>query len=130
MSGKMEAALQFPLAADLKDLAQVEGNFSGRPHCHGFASISFVARFYCICFTIFWCFPYFVALQPEWELDLAQLAGADTQEAAKYGKKHTLELLRKIQEQLSEVGLQAAALPEDQAQKYILAVSLFVSFTT
>ena len=65
----------------------------------------------------------FVALQPEQELDLAQLAEADTQEAADYGKKHTLELLQKIREQLTTVGLQAVALPEDQAQKYILAVS-------
>ena len=67
---------------------------------------------------------YFTALQPEQELDLAQLAEADTLEAAEYGKKHTLELLRKIREQLTEVGLQAAALPEDVAQKYILAVSV------
>ena len=65
----------------------------------------------------------FVALQPEQELDLAQLVEADTQEAANYGKKHSLEFLWKIREQLTEVGLQAAALPEDQAQKYILAVS-------
>ena len=65
----------------------------------------------------------FVALQPEQERDLAQLAEADTQEVADYGKKHTLELLQKIREQLAEVGLQAAALPEDQAQKYILAVN-------
>ena len=65
----------------------------------------------------------FVALQPGQELDLAQLAEADTQEVADYGKKRTLELLQKIREQLAEVGLQAAALPEDQAQKYILAVS-------
>ena len=63
------------------------------------------------CFVLF-----FVALQPEQELDLAQLAEADTQEAADYEKKHTLEFLSKIREQLTEVGLQAAALPEDQAQ--------------
>ena len=67
---------------------------------------------------------YFAALQLEQELDLAQLVGADTQEATEYGKKHTLELLRKIREQLTEVGLQAAALPEDVAQKYILVVSV------
>ena len=65
----------------------------------------------------------FVAFQPEQELDLAQLAEADTQDTADYGKKHTLELLQKIREQLTVVGLQAAALPEDQAQKYFLAVS-------
>ena len=66
----------------------------------------------------------FLALQPEQELDLAQLAEADTQDATEYGTRHTLELLRKIREQLTEVGLQAAALPEDVAQKYILAVSV------
>ena len=49
---------------------------------------------------------------------------ADTQKATEYGKKHTLELLRKIREQLTEVGLQAAALPEDIAQKDTLAVSV------
>ena len=66
----------------------------------------------------------FLALQPEQELGLAQLAEADTQAAAEYGKRHTLELLRKIREQLTEVGLQAAALLEAVAQKYILAVSV------
>ena len=64
------------------------------------------------------------ALQPEQELDLAQLAEVDTQDTAEYGKRHTLELLKKIREQLTEVGLQAAALLEDVAQKYILAVSI------
>ena len=67
---------------------------------------------------------YFAPLQPEQELDLAQLAEADIQEATEYGKKHTLKLLRKIREQLTEVGLQAAALLGDVAQKYILAVSV------
>ena len=67
---------------------------------------------------------HFSALQPKQELDLAQLAEVDTQDATEYGKRHTLELLKKIREQLTEVGLQAAALPEDMAQKYILAVSV------
>ena len=66
----------------------------------------------------------FLALQPEQELDLAQLAEADTQDTTEYGKRHTLELLKKIREQLTEVGLQAAALLEDVAQKYILVVSV------
>ena len=69
-------------------------------------------------------YSHFSALQPEKELDLAQMAEVDTQEATEYGKKHTLELLKKIRKQLTEVGLQAAALPEDVAQKYILAVSV------
>ena len=69
-------------------------------------------------------YPYFAALQPKQDLDLAQVAEADTQEAAEYGKKHTLELLKRIREQLTEMGLQAAALPEDVAQKYILTVSV------
>ena len=30
MSEKMEAALQFPTGADLKDLEEVEGDFSGK----------------------------------------------------------------------------------------------------
>ena len=85
----------------------------------------YVVPLQCPCFIKFSCFcSYFTALQPEQELDLAQLAEADTQEATEYGKKHTLELLRKIREQLTEVGLQAAVLPEDVAQKYILAVSV------
>ena len=67
---------------------------------------------------------HFLALQPKQELDLAQLAEVDTQDTAEYGKRHTLELLKKIREQLTEVGLQAAALLEDMAQKYILAVSI------
>ena len=67
---------------------------------------------------------HFSALQPEQELDLAQLAEADTQDAIEYGKRHTLELLKKIREQLTGMGLQAAALLENMAQKYILAVSI------
>ena len=67
---------------------------------------------------------HFPALQPEQELDLAQLPEVDTQDTTEYGKKHTLELLKKIREQLTEVGFQAAALPEDMAQKYIFAVSV------
>ena len=70
------------------------------------------------------CSHFFKAFQPEQELDLAQLAEADTQDTAEYGKRHTLELLKKIREQLTEVGLQAAALLEDVAEKYILAVSV------
>ena len=69
-------------------------------------------------------YSHFSALQPEEELDLTQMAEVDTQEATEYGKKHALELLKKIREQLTEVGLQAAVLPEDVAQKYILAVSV------
>ena len=65
-----------------------------------------------------------LALQPEQELDLAQLAEVDSQDTTEYGKRHTLELLKKIRKQLTEVGLQAAALPEDVAQKYILAVGV------
>ena len=39
MSAKMETALQFPAAADLKDLQEVEGKFSGESLFYGFASI-------------------------------------------------------------------------------------------
>ena len=108
----METALQFPTAADLKDLQDVEGEFSGESLLYGFISILFVILFCCPPFyqILIFCSYYLAALQPEQELDLAQLVEADTQEAAKYGKKHTLELLRKIREQLTEVGLQAAAL--------------------
>ena len=42
------------------------------------------------------CSHHFLALQPEQELDLAQLAEADTQDTAEYGKRHTLDLLKKI----------------------------------
>ena len=72
---------------------------------------------------MFYSHHFFLALQPEQELDLAQLVEVDTQDATEYGKEHTLELL-KIMEQLTEVGLQAVALPEDVAQNYILAVSV------
>ena len=123
MSAKMESALQFPTAADLKDLQEVEGEFGGlsfmdsHPFFMLFHFIISILSNYNVLF-------YFAALQPEQELDLAQLVEADTQEVTEYGKKHTLELLRKIREQLTEVGLQAAVLPEDVAQKYILAVSV------
>ena len=43
MSVKMETALQFPTAADLKDLQEVEGKFSGESCFYGFASILYVA---------------------------------------------------------------------------------------
>ena len=125
MSVKMETALQFPTAADLKDLQEVEGKFSGESCFYGFASILYAVPLQCPCFIKFSCFcSYFTALQPEQELDLAQLVEADIQEATEYGKKHTLKLLRKIRKQLTEVGLQAAALLEDMAQKYILAVNV------
>ena len=52
------------------------------------------------------------------------MAEVDTQDTIEYGKKHTLELLRKNRKQLTEVGIHAAALPEDMAQKYILVVSV------
>ena len=58
---------------------------------------------------------HFSALQPKQELELGQLAEVDTQDATEYGKRHTLELLKKIREQLTEVGLQAVALLEDVA---------------
>ena len=40
MSQKMETALQFPTGADLKDLEEVEGDFSGESHFYEFAFIS------------------------------------------------------------------------------------------
>ena len=70
------------------------------------------------------CSQFFKLSNQSKKLDLAQLAEVGTQDAAEYGKRHTLELLKKIREQLTEVGLQAAALLEDVAQKYILAVSV------
>ena len=65
----------------------------------------------------------FLALEPEQDLNLAQLAEADVKETAESSKKHTYDLLKKIREHLSSIGMEAAALPEDQAQKYFLAVS-------
>ena len=65
----------------------------------------------------------FLALEPEQDLSLAQLAEADVKETAESSKKHTYDLLKKIREHLSLIGMEAAALPEDQAQKYFLAVS-------
>ena len=47
----------------------------------------------------------------------------DVKETAESSKKHTYDLLKKIREHLSLIGMEAAALPEDQAQKYFLAVS-------
>ena len=66
---------------------------------------------------------YFSALKPEQDLSLAQLVEADVKETAESSKKHTYDLLKKIREHLSLIGMEAAALPKDQAQKYILAVS-------
>ena len=66
----------------------------------------------------------FLALEPEQDLGLAQLAEADVKETAASSKKHTYDLLKKIREHLSSIGMEAAALPEDQAQKYILAVGV------
>ena len=65
----------------------------------------------------------FSALGPEQDLNLTQFAEADVKETAKSSKKHTYDLLKKIREHLSSIGMEATALPEDQAQKYILAVS-------
>ena len=65
----------------------------------------------------------FLALTSEKEYDLAELSHIDTEEAKEYSKEHTLSLLKKIREHLSTVGMEAAALPEDEAQKYLLAVS-------
>ena len=65
----------------------------------------------------------FSALGPEQDLNLAQFAEADVKETAESSKKHTYDLLKKIREHLSSIGMEATALPEDQAQKYILAVS-------
>ena len=65
----------------------------------------------------------FSALGPEQDLNLAQFVEADVKETAESSKKHTYDLLKKIREHLSSIGMEAAALPKDQAQKYILAVS-------
>ena len=65
----------------------------------------------------------FSALGPEQDLNLAQFAEADVKETAESSKKHTYDLLKKIREHLSSIGMEATALPEGQAQKYILAVS-------
>ena len=65
----------------------------------------------------------FSALKPEQDLSLAQLVEVDVKETAESSKKHTYDLLKKIREHLSLIGMEAAALPKDQAQKYILAVS-------
>ena len=51
------------------------------------------------------------------------LPEADVKETAESSKKHTYDLLKKIRKHLSSIGMEAAALPKDQAQKYILAVS-------
>ena len=42
MSAKLETALWFPTAADLKDLQDVEGEFSGESLFHGFASFLYI----------------------------------------------------------------------------------------
>ena len=65
----------------------------------------------------------FSALGPEQDLTLTQFAEADVKETAESSKKHTYDLLKKIREHLSLIGMEATALPTDQAQKYILAVS-------
>ena len=69
-------------------------------------------------------FSVFLALTSEKEYDLAELSCIDTEEAKEYLKEHTLSLLKKIREHLSTIGMEAAALPEDEAQKYLLAVSV------
>ena len=65
-----------------------------------------------------------LALTSEKEYDLAELSHINTEEAKEYSKEHTLSLLKKIREHLSTLGMEAAALPEDEAQKYLLAVSV------
>ena len=65
----------------------------------------------------------FSALEPEQDLNLAQFTEADVKETAESSKKHTYDLLKKIREHLSSIGMEATALPKDQAQKYFLAVS-------
>ena len=65
----------------------------------------------------------FLALGPEQDLNLAQFVEADVKETAESSKKHTYDLLKKIREHLSSIGMEATALPKDQAQKYFLAVS-------
>ena len=72
---------------------------------------------------VFIFFIFFSAFKPEQDLSLAQLAEANVKETAESSKKHTYDLLKKIREHLSSIGMEAAALPKDQAQKYILAVS-------
>ena len=74
-------------------------------------------------FLFLFIYFFFSALEPEQDLNLAQFVEADVKETAESSKKHTYDLLKKIREHLSSIGMEATALPEDQAQKYILAVS-------
>ena len=74
-------------------------------------------------YLFIYLFIYFSALEPKQDLNLAQFVEAYVKETAESSKKHTYDLLKKIREHLSSIGMEAAALPEDQAQKYILAVS-------
>ena len=60
-------------------------------------------------FVLNLCFS-FSAWPTEKEYNLAELARLDTEEAQDYSKEHTLALLKKIQENLSRVGLEATAL--------------------
>ena len=85
----------------------------------GESSIHFTFKFL---FSFF--FLVFLALTSEKEYDLAELSHIDTEEAKEYSKEHTLSLLKKIREHLSTLGIEAAALPEDEAQKYLLTVSV------
>ena len=64
---------------------------------------------------LFIIFFLFSALEPEQDLNLAQFAEADVKETAESSKKHTYDLLKKITEHLSLIGMEAAALPKDQA---------------
>ena len=59
----------------------------------------------------------FSALKPEQDLSLAQLVEADVKETAESSKKHTYDLLKKIREHLSLIGMEAAALPEGSSSK-------------
>ena len=53
MLAKMETALQFPTAADLKDLQEVEGKFGGESLFCGFASILYAVSLQHPCFIKF-----------------------------------------------------------------------------
>ena len=92
-------ALWFPTAVDLKDLQDVEGKFSGESLPHEF-SILFLCclshLFLTLYSNVLFSFN-FLALQPEQELDLAQLAEADTQDATEYGTETHIGALEEDQ---------------------------------
>ena len=64
------------------------------------------------------------ALQPEQDLDPRKLGAIDVIEAKEASKQSTLVLIQQIRCNLTKVGLQTAALPEDQAHQYMLTISL------